>query len=80
MAEMSAALHDADKLSRMGKVEELKATIRRSSSPTRSAAWKNDIAAELKLEKEGHARHGHRASAPTAVEDIRRCTSCRAAP
>lgn len=53
MAEMSAALHDADKLSRMGKVEELKARIKEERfSDEERAAWKGDIAAELKkLEK-----------------------------
>lgn len=53
MAEMSAALHDADKLSRMGKVEELKARIKEEQfSDEERAAWKGDIAAELKkLEK-----------------------------
>ena len=53
VAEMSAALHDADKLSRMGKVEELKARIKEEQfSDEERAAWKGDIAAELKkLEK-----------------------------
>ncbi len=53
MGEMSAALHDADKLSRMGKVEELKARIKEEQfSDEERAAWKGDIAAELKkLEK-----------------------------
>ena len=53
MDEMSAALHDADKLSRMGKVEELKARIKEEQfSDEERAAWKGDIAAELKkLEK-----------------------------
>ena len=53
MAEMSAALRDADKLSRMGKVEELKARIKEEQfSDKERAAWKGDIAAELKkLEK-----------------------------
>ena len=53
MAEMSAALRDADKLSRMGKVEELKARIKEEQfSDEERAAWKGDIAAELKkLEK-----------------------------
>ena len=49
MAEMSAALRDADKLSRMGKVEELKARIKEEQfSDEERAAWKGDIAAELK--------------------------------
>ncbi|WP_417341768.1 polyribonucleotide nucleotidyltransferase [Gordonibacter urolithinfaciens] len=53
MDEMSAALHDADKLSRMGKVEELKERIKAEQfSDEERAAWKGDIAAELKkLEK-----------------------------
>lgn len=53
MAEMSAALRDADKLSRMGKVEKLKARIKEEQfSDEERAAWKGDIAAELKkLEK-----------------------------
>ena len=53
MAEMSAALRDADKLSRMGKVEELKARIKEEQfSDEERAVWKGDIAAELKkLEK-----------------------------
>lgn len=53
MDEMSAALHDADKLSRMGKVEELKNRIKGEQfSDEERAAWKGDISAELKkLEK-----------------------------
>ena len=53
MDEMAAALHDADKLSRMGKVEELKERIKAEQfSDEERAAWKGDIAAELKkLEK-----------------------------
>ena len=53
MAEMSAALRDADELSRMGKVEELKARIKEEQfSDEERAAWKGDIAAVLKkLEK-----------------------------
>ena len=53
MDEMSAALHDTDKLSRMGKVEELKERIKAEQfSDEERAAWKGDIAAELKkLEK-----------------------------
>ena len=51
--EMAAALRDADKLSRMGKVEELKERISAEQfSDEERAAWKGDIAAELKkLEK-----------------------------
>ncbi|MBC2890506.1 polyribonucleotide nucleotidyltransferase [Gordonibacter massiliensis (ex Traore et al. 2017)] len=51
--EMSAALHDADKLSRMAKVEELKERVKAEQfSDEERAAWKGDIAAELKkLEK-----------------------------
>lgn len=53
MDEMSAALHDADKLSRMSKVEALKERILTEQfSEEECAAWKADIAAELKkLEK-----------------------------
>ncbi len=48
--QMSAALKDADKLARMGKVEELKAAIKeREFSEDERAAWGSDIAAELKL-------------------------------
>ena len=51
--EMSAALKDADKLSRMDKVEALKARITEEDfSEEERAAWKADIAAaEKKLEK-----------------------------
>ena len=51
--EMSAALKDADKQARMGKVEELKARITAEQfSDDERAAWKSDIAAVLKaLEK-----------------------------
>ena len=48
--EMSAALKDADKLARVGKVEELKERIKAEQfSDEERAAWKGDIAAELKL-------------------------------
>ena len=52
--EMSAALKDADKLSRMGKVEELKAAIKENDfSEEEREAWKSDIAAACKaLEKQ----------------------------
>ncbi|WP_080797345.1 polyribonucleotide nucleotidyltransferase [Arabiibacter massiliensis] len=52
-AEMSAALHDADKHSRMAKVEALKDRVKAEQfSDEERAAWKGDIAAELKkLEK-----------------------------
>ena len=51
--EMSAALKDADKLSRMAKVEELKQRITQEQfSDEERAAWKGDIAAACKaLEK-----------------------------
>ena len=51
--QMAAALKDADKLSRMGKVEELKAQVKESEfSDEERAAWGSDIAAALKaLEK-----------------------------
>ncbi|WP_454946163.1 polyribonucleotide nucleotidyltransferase [Cryptobacterium curtum] len=52
-AEMAAALRDADKLSRIAKVEALKAAVRESDfSDEERAAWASDIAAALKaLEK-----------------------------
>ncbi len=52
-AEMSAALKDANKQARMGKVEELKERVKEECfSEDERAAWKGDIAAELKsLEK-----------------------------
>ncbi len=51
--QMSAALRDADKLSRMAKVEDLKAEIKESQfSDEERAAWGSDIAAACKaLEK-----------------------------
>ena len=51
--QMVAALKDADKLSRMGKVEELKAQVKENEfSDEERAAWGSDIAAALKaLEK-----------------------------
>ena len=51
--QMAAALKDADKQSRLLKVEELKATIKQAEfSEEELAAWGSDIAAELKsLEK-----------------------------
>lgn len=51
--QMSAALKDADKQARMGKVEELKAAIKETEfSDDERASWGSDIAAELKkLEK-----------------------------
>ena len=51
--EMSQALSDADKQARMGKVEELKARIKKESfNEEELAAWGSDIAAALKaLEK-----------------------------
>jgi len=48
--EMSAALKDADKLARMQKVEDLKERIATEQfTEEERAAWKADIAAELKL-------------------------------
>ena len=49
MAEMSAALRDADKLSRMGKVEELKMCIRDSVSPARCLEPRIRAEASLRL-------------------------------
>lgn len=51
--QMAAALKDADKLSRMGKVEELKDQVKENEfSDEERAAWGSDIAAALKaLEK-----------------------------
>ncbi|WP_350454472.1 polyribonucleotide nucleotidyltransferase [Slackia heliotrinireducens] len=56
--EMSAALKDADKQSRIAKVEELKATIKANDfSEEEQAAWGSDIAAALKsLEKHAMRR------------------------
>ena len=53
LAEMSAALKDADKAARMGKVEELKASITESDfTEEERTAWGSDIKAALKsLEK-----------------------------
>ncbi|MCI8367563.1 MAG: polyribonucleotide nucleotidyltransferase [Eggerthellaceae bacterium] len=55
---MAAALKDPDKLSRMGKVEELKATIKADSfTEEEQAAWGSDIAAAMKaLEKRAMRR------------------------
>lgn len=52
-AEMAAALRDADKQARMGKVEELKDRVRAEQfTDEECAAWKSDISAALKgLEK-----------------------------
>ncbi|ANE22718.1 polynucleotide phosphorylase [Denitrobacterium detoxificans] len=72
--EMSAALHDADKLSRIGKVEELKASIKANDfSEEEQAAWGSDIAAACKaLEKRAMRRMvietGERADGRTAKE------------
>ncbi|MCH4184343.1 MAG: polyribonucleotide nucleotidyltransferase [Eggerthellaceae bacterium] len=51
--EMAAALKDADKLSRIGKIEDLKASIKTQDfSDEEQAAWSSDIAAACKaLEK-----------------------------
>lgn len=72
--QMSAALKDADKQARMGKVEELKASIKENEfSDEERAAWGSDINAALKsLEK--HAMRtmvietGERADGRTAEE------------
>ena len=50
--EMAAALRDADKLSRIGKVEALKESIRAEFSEEEQAAWEREIPVALKkLEK-----------------------------
>lgn len=71
--EMSAALKDADKQSRIGKVEELKEAIRAEFSEEEQAEWSRAIAVELKgLEK--HAMRlmvvetGERVDGRTATE------------
>ena len=72
--EMSAALHDADKASRIAKVEALKAAIKEQDfSEEERAAWSSDIAAACKaLEK--HAMRqmviatGERADGRSATE------------
>ncbi|MCL2826397.1 MAG: polyribonucleotide nucleotidyltransferase [Eggerthellaceae bacterium] len=72
--QMSAALKDADKASRVGKVEELKASIKEGAfTDEERALWGSDIAAELKaLEK--HAMRamvietGERADGRTSEE------------
>ncbi len=52
MDEMSAALHDADKESRIGKVEELKARVRAEFSDEEQQLWARELTVELKgLEK-----------------------------
>ena len=72
--EMSAALHDADKLSRIAKVEELKASIKSDDfSDEERAAWGSDIAAACKaLEKRAMRRMvietGERADGRSATE------------
>lgn len=49
---MSAALKDADKQSRIAKVEDLKAEIKASFTPEEQSSWASDIAAQCKgLEK-----------------------------
>ena len=72
--EMSAALKDADKQSRMAKVEELKASVKENDfTEEERAAWGSDIAAELKL-LEKHAMRkmvietGERADGRTSTE------------
>jgi polyribonucleotide nucleotidyltransferase len=72
--EMSAALHDADKQSRIGKVEELKASIKANDfTDEERAAWGSDIAAACKaLEKHAMRKMvietGERADGRTANE------------
>ena len=72
---MSAALKDADKLSRMGKVEQLKASIKENDfSEEEREAWKSDIAAACKaLEKQAMRamviETGERADGRSADED-----------
>ncbi len=52
MGEMSAALRDADKAARIGKVEELKAAIRAEFSEEEQLQWSRELNVELKsLEK-----------------------------
>ena len=52
MDEMSAALRDADKASRIGKVEELKAAIRAEFNEEEQLRWSRELNVELKgLEK-----------------------------
>ncbi len=71
---MSAALKDADKLSRMGKVEDLKKEITTTEfSEEEQAAWGSDIAAALKkLEKHAMRKMvietGERADGRSATE------------
>ena len=56
--EMSSALHDADKLSRIAKVEALKSSIKENDfTEEERAAWGSDIAAACKaLEKHAMRR------------------------
>ena len=72
--EMSAALHDADKLSRIAKVEALKSSIKENDfTEEERAAWGSDIAAACKaLEKHAMRRmvieSGERADGRAADE------------
>ena len=72
--EMSAALHDADKLSRIAKVEALKSSIKENDfTEEERAAWGSDIAAACKaLEKHAMRRmvieSGERADGRVADE------------
>ena len=76
---MSAALHDADKLNRESKVDELKAEIKATFSEEEQAEWSVQIAAELKL-LEKHAMRamildsGERVDG-RAVDEIRPITT-----
>ena len=71
--EMSAALKDADKLSRMGKVEDLKEAIRAEFTEDEQAEWDRAIPVELKsLEKHAMRKMvvetGERVDGRTATE------------
>ncbi len=75
--EMSAALHDADKLSRIAKVEALKSSIKENDfTEEERAAWGSDIAAACKaLEKHAMRRmvieSGERATAAPPTRFVR---------
>ncbi len=58
---MSAALKDADKLSRMAKVEELKNSVKENDfTEEERAAWGSEIAAAFKKLEKQAMRDGHR--------------------
>ena len=76
--EMAAALRDADKLSRIGKVEALKESIRAEFTEEEQSAWEREIPVALKkLEKKAMrtmvVETGERA---TAVPPMRFAPSC----